>query len=311
MNYQPENQPAHSNASSSNSSADLSQRAVLVQMVISRYRAKGRHKEVDQNITNFLGTKRKAGSMQINLLDPEAIKETQNSAYNLSKWYKAMTLPWDENYRILPSALYDRFTEGYKIRLEADYKATDAFISIYPQLLREARLDLGEELYGIMEFPPITQIRSKFGVHLSYLPVPVAGDFRITLSENEMEKLRNELDERNKAMLARSMHDAWVRLHDVVVDMVDRLNKPKFRDTIIGNIRNLTDILPELNLAGDEDLNKVRDEIVEKLCRYTPEQLRDNEGRREEVAEAAGKILSGMRRLRIDLNEVSTDNQGE
>ena len=287
----------------------LSSRAVLTNMIISRWRAKGRHKDVDQKVTNFLETKRKAGSTQIDLLDPKSIKETQNAAYNLSKWYKSMTLPWDENSRILPAALHSRFKEGYETRMEAFSKTVDAFISIYPQLLREARLDLGEELYGIMEFPPITQIRSKFGVHLSYLPVPVAGDFRITLSDEEMGKLRTELDERNKAMLARSMHDAWVRLHDVVVDMVDRLNKPKFRDTIIGNIRNLTDILPELNLAGDEDLNKVRDEIVEKLCRYTPEQLRDNEGRREEVAEAAGKILSGMRRLRIDLNEVSTEGR--
>lgn len=283
--------------------SNLNQKAVLVNMTISRYRAKARHKDVDQQVTEFLKTKRKAGSTQIDLLDPKSVLPTQNAAYELSKHYRTMTLPWDENTRILPTALQARFREGYEAKLYNFNNASDAFIVAYPSLIRDARNDLGDELYEKLEFPPITQIRSKFGVNLSFMPVPVSSDFRVTLSNDEMERMRTELDERNQAMLARSMHDAWKRMHDVVIDMVDRLNKPKFRDSIIGNIRELTDILPELNLADDPDLNLFQQDIVDRLCKYSPSQLREDEEKRIEVSEAAGKILSGMRRLRIDLNE--------
>lgn len=279
----------------------LSSRAVLTNMIISRWRAKGRHKDIDQKVTGYLQTKRKAGSIQIDMFDPKSLKPIQNAAYNISKWYHSMTLAWDDTTRILPSALHDPFKEGHNAKVQVFHSAVDAFIPVYPSLLREAREDLGDELFELMEFPPITQIRQKFGVSLSYLPVPVSGDFRVTLSNDELDKIRGELDERNKAMLARSMHDAWKRMYDVVVDMVDRLNKPKFRDSIVSNIRELTDVLPDLNLAGDADLDGMREEIVQKLCRYTPEQLRDNDEKREELAVEAGKILGSMRRLRVDL----------
>ncbi len=279
----------------------LSERAVLTTMIVSRYRAKGRSKEVDTRVTNYLQTKRKAGSTQIDLLDPKSIKKTQAAAYQVSKWYKSMTLPWDERSRILPSALHDRFIAGHNSRLESFRTAVDAFIIVYPQLLRTAQDELGYELYELMEFPNITEIRGKFGVNLSFNPVPVAGDFRIKLSNDELEKLREELNERNKATLARSMHDAWRRLHKVVEDMTEKIYKPKFRDTIVGNIKNLTDILPELNLAEDQELNNMREQVLKKLCRYTAEQLRSDEEKRNEVAGAATEIMGSMRRLRMDL----------
>jgi hypothetical protein len=283
----------------------LSERAILTSLTVSRYRAKGRSKEVDKKVTHALQTKRKAGSTQIDLLNPKAIGPTQRAAYNLHKNWKEHTLAWDEKFRIQPAALYDRFVAKHEELKRAFALTADEFTAAFPSLLRQAREDLGDELFTMMEFPAITEIRSKFDIKLSYQPVPVAGDFRISLSNEELSKMQNELEERNKAMIARSMHDAWRRLYGVVSETVERLNKPRFHDTVITNIRTITDILPELNLANDEELNQIRAEIVEKLCRYTPGQLREDDSKREEIMVEANRIASGMRMLRMDLTPES------
>ena len=283
------------------SEANLSTKAMLSTMIISRYRAKGRSKEVDKRVTEHFQTKRKAGSTQIDLLDPKAIKETQNTAYHISKHYHSMTLPWDEGRRILPSALYEQFKAGHEERVEAFNMAVDRFVIEYPALLRAAKDELGDELFNMMEFPRITEIRCKFGITLSFSPVPVAGDFRVTLSNEEMGRIQEEMNERNKALLAHSMHDAWARLYNVLFDMSERINKPQFRDSIVTNIQAITDILPELNLSNDADLERIRTEVVDKLCRYTPKELRNDHNKRGEVSSSVDEIMTGMRRLRTDL----------
>jgi hypothetical protein len=279
----------------------LSQRAVLVTLIVSRYRAKGRSKVVDKKVTDHLKTKRKAGSTQIDLLDPKSIKATQNAAYQISKHYKRYTLPWDERSRILPAALQEKFRLGYEERTNHFLNKADEFVIAYPNLLRKAQDELGDELFSLMEFPLITEIRQKFGVQLSYSPVPVAEDFRVSLSNDELDRIRTELDERNKATIQRSMHDAWRRLHLVVQEMTEKINKPTFRNTMISNITDLANILPDLNLADDQELDGIRVEVLDRLCRYTPEQLRNDDDKRKEVAAAAGQIIGSMRRLRVDL----------
>jgi hypothetical protein len=83
--------------------------------------------------------------------------------------------------------------------------------------------------------------------------------------------------------------------------MTEKINKPTFRNTMISNITDLANILPDLNLADDQELDGIRVEVLDRLCRYTPEQLRNDDDKRKEVAAAAGQIIGSMRRLRVDL----------
>jgi hypothetical protein len=281
----------------------LSQRAMLTSLLIYRYRAKGHSKEIDSRVTKALNTRRKAGSTQIDLLAPKSLKPTQNAAYHMSKNYLHYTLPWDENHRILPSALYPAFMERHNDLTRIFDMASDDFVLLYPELLQQAKDDLGNEIYQLMKFPSVSDIRSRFDIKLSFAPIPDAGDFRIQLSNDELDMIRQEMREREKAQLARSMHFAWKKLHDAIVDMVERLAKPKFHNTVVENIKAITDVLPELNLANDPQLNEMRDQVIEKLCHYTPQQLRENVNIREDIARQAACIAGSIRLLRLDLND--------
>lgn len=285
----------------------LSERAMLTSLLIYRYRAQGHSKEIDSRVTQALQTKRKAGSTRIDLLDPKSLRATQTAAYNLSKNYLRYTLPWDEKTRILPSALYQPFMEKHNDLTRVYDMASDEFVGIYPDLLWQAQNDLGDEICNLMKFPSVLEIRSKFDVRLSFQPVPTVGDFRVQMSNDELDMIKSEMQEREKAQLARSMNFAWKRLHDAIADMVDRLSKPRFHNTVVENIRAITDVLPELNLAGDPELDRMRDIVIEKLCRYSPQHLRDNEAARSEIAQEATRIAGNIRILRLDLNSVSED----
>ena len=47
-----------------------------------------------------------------------------------------------------------------------------------------------------------------------------------------------------------------------------------FRDSLINNLCDLCDLLPKLNITGDKNLDNMRKEIEQQLCRYMPENLR-------------------------------------
>ncbi|MDE0381956.1 MAG: hypothetical protein OXI20_22200, partial [Rhodospirillales bacterium] len=81
------------------------------------------------------------------------------------------------------------------------------------------------------------------------------------------------------------------RLHDAVGDLYRRLGeavervserlreddegKPLvFRDSMIGNIRELVDIVPRLNIFGDETLAQLCGQVKEKIAGVEPDALR-------------------------------------
>jgi hypothetical protein len=78
--------------------------------------------------------------------------------------------------------------------------------------------------------------------------------------------------------------------------MVERLSDPDavFRDSLVGNIVRLTDLLPRLNLHDDPALEAMRRQIEASLCRYSPAQLRCDKQVRRQAATEAQNVLDAM-----------------
>jgi hypothetical protein len=67
-----------------------------------------------------------------------------------------------------------------------------------------------------------------------------------------------------------------------------------FRDSVVGNIRELLDTLPTLNITEDKNLTEIAQQIEQELCAHTPDELREDEAARKQTAQAAGQILTSM-----------------
>ena len=112
--------------------------------------------------------------------------------------------------------------------------------------------------------------------------------------------------------LARGTEDLWKRLREVVSHMVDRLNEPesRFHASLVTNVFDLVEILPRLNVQGDEDLNRFAEQIKQRLCTYSAQDLKKHDLLRVTTAADAANIVAQMDGLLHD-REVSEVSQAE
>ena len=94
--------------------------------------------------------------------------------------------------------------------------------------------------------------------------------------------------------LTRGTEDLWKRLRDVVSHMVDRLNEPesRFHATMVTNVFDLVELLPHLNVNNDTDLNRFADQIRQRLCGFTAQDLKKHDLLRVATATDAAEIVA-------------------
>ena len=76
------------------------------------------------------------------------------------------------------------------------------------------------------------------------------------------------------------MGDLYRRFGEAVERVSERLQeddngKPLvFRDSMISNIRDLVDVVPRLNIFGDDELARLCEQVKEKIASVEPDSLR-------------------------------------
>jgi hypothetical protein len=87
-----------------------------------------------------------------------------------------------------------------------------------------------------------------------------------------------------------------VRLRKLVDHMVSRLQQPDGRlyASVVDNIVDLINVLPDLNLTNDPALNNFVEEIRARLCSASAKQLKADELLRAATAQEASDIATRM-----------------
>jgi predicted secreted Zn-dependent protease len=67
-----------------------------------------------------------------------------------------------------------------------------------------------------------------------------------------------------------------------------------FRDSLVGNIEELVELIPGLNVLDDPKIEAVRQEVIKKLTPYTPKEIRKDPELREDLAGEAKAIVDKM-----------------
>ena len=112
----------------------------------------------------------------------------------------------------------------------------------------------------------------------------------------EQARVAQEIDANVRQSLARGTVDLWKRLQDMVSHMVDRLNEPesRFHASLVSNVLDQVNLLPELNVGEDAELNRFAGEIRNKLCGFTSRDLKTNDVLRVAAANDAAALLYEM-----------------
>lgn len=283
----------------------ITNRAMLVRVSISTWSASKHDKSVTQEVAEKHGVAQGRGRYTKALVEKSALDHVRKMASDFRAWHYKQTLPWDdENYRVLPSANFFAYDQGARQRKAEVRAAMDAFIAAYPRYRDDAKIALNG-LFNADDYPSPEEIGKNFEVDVKIKPIPEAGDFRVEIDQESVATIRAEIERSTRDAIANSMRDAWMRLHDAVAHMAERLSAygtdkngkvvGAFRDTLVENLIELVDLLPRLNLTNDKALEDMVMRVRQSLTVTDANTLRESPVVRKKTAKAAQEILDLMK----------------
>lgn len=296
--------PKGSKTTTANSITD---RAMLVGLAIRRWEPWTTDEGVSKQVADDNQVTHGAGKYRKRLLDPKALIRVTTATNAIRAQHYMLTLPWsDEGFRILSAPAYFTYTQKMKALIDEFNAAADEFAeqATYTAHVKEGKARLGK-LAKDEDYPAVTDVRKRFRVETPIKGVESAEDFRVSaIGADEVSKVRKDIEVRVQEQLKESMKDPWQRIADVVGKMSEKLKaytvgpdgkaQHTFRDSLVGNVAELLDVLPVLNITGDVKLTEFTKKISAALTAHTAEVLRDDATVRRNVADEADKILASI-----------------
>lgn len=282
---------------------NITDKAMIVSMKFHQIGQTKKDSEVTDLANSNAHATKEAGNYVKKLYAKNAFKEVNACKSAIRDLWIQNTSAWGDNgERIMPSSLYASFTADYR-RLRADWETeVDRFIVRREELIEEARMRLGD-MFDESIYPTVGEMEEKFDIIVDIKPVPDGDDFRIESTDFDSAEIRDQINTRVKERTGEITNDLFKRIHTVVNNMNSRLTevmnddgtgrKKSFRDTLVGNIKDLTDVLPDLNLNKDPEIYRLAKEMQDKLV-VEPAELRNNYETLSSTQKSAEQILDSM-----------------
>lgn len=274
----------------------LRDEAMIVRFSVSQWTARKFDKRVTTQIARDFDVNPTVGRYRKILIAEEAVKAIIQAVGAARAFHYENTLPWDNNGgRILPAANFLEYSKKMREFRVVFEKAVAEFFEGYEAYVEAARDSL-KSMFDAADYPGVAAIRRKYGFSVDIEPVPDSEDFRVNLQGKDASRIKAELERSVADRETRAMKDLFVRLNEVVEHFAEKLNDPEaiFRDSLVENVIELTNLLPRLNVANDPNLERLRRETQKKLCVFEPETLRSDSAAREVAAADAAAILKKM-----------------
>lgn len=270
---------------------NLSEKVIVFNLKISMWTAKKMDKNVTKEVEDNHNAK-DAGRFNKILIAKKDLANLNQIASEARKYHIEQTLPWDDNGgRLLPSTNYYTYIEKQMEFKDKFDKAVDEFISVYPALMEDAKNFLNT-MFSENDYPSVNKLRKKFDFKTEPSPIGNLDDIRISVSQTEIDRLKQEVEQNTYKKIANATKDLWSRIKESVQHMYERLSDKdaKFKNSLVENIRDLVDLLPRLNFTNDSDINEAIEDM--KLLLVEPDELRKNSFTRKDTARNAKELLN-------------------
>ncbi len=281
--------------------SDLSTRAMLVRLRINRWGAKRNDSEIAMEVAKTKNSDAELGKFTKQLLKSDALDTFRKLSRQCRKLHKYYTLPWDEGVGLLPADMYFKYTEVIGEKQREAMKAADEFVTEYKAQwnngLSDYRKGLGQ-LFNADDYPEPNRVRSKFGIHIRTSTIQDPNDFRVKMSADTSDDLKKQMLSDFQDNLKDAMRNPIMRLFEQLKHVQGKLHEKDavFRDSLIGNIQELVEILPSLNVLGDPKITAMIEQTKKEICSVSDvKALRNDPKYRKEVAKSADAILKSMK----------------
>ena len=273
----------------------ISSSAMLVELNISVWTGRKFDKQVSAEIDTQKQTTTRAGNYSKRLFADEPIFDAiQKFAGNARTYHYHATMPWsDSGLRLLTTAMY--FDYNKKIsEMEMDFdNLVSNFINQYQVLVAKSQTKLGT-LFSASDYPDVQEIASKFRFSVKYAPVPDVGDWRVDVGNDAKQQLMESYVTYYSSNLEQAMREPWERMHEALKNMSIKLSGDKkqiFRDTLVGNVVELCDLMDKFNVTGDPKMKQAKAKIENALLGITPDALREDDDLRLDTKSKVDSLL--------------------
>jgi hypothetical protein len=293
--------------------SSLSSKAMLCTVSISAWSGYKYDREASEEIAELHHADKDSGRFNKRLVPRKELEEITKLVGRIRRDHEFVTLPWSDNgFRVLPAAAYMDHTNTMREHAAEFQAVVSRLVGRFEDLVRsQSRLGTllkVEDYPGMREengklcfaFP--NELRDKFSFSTKVLPLPDADDFRVSMGDQDRERIKRQIAESIQASLRVGTRELWQRLYKVVAHMSQRMTeynaaedgqKPRLYDSMITNIVEIVDVLPKLNIAGDTELDRMAFEVRRYLI-VDPQELRKSETVRSDTAKAAVDIVQRM-----------------
>jgi hypothetical protein len=271
---------------------DLKEKAILVNLSISAWSAKKYDKKVSKEVEKQHNTY-DAGRYNKNLIATQELESMTKIAGEARNYHYTNTLCWSDNGdRLLPIDHYLEYTQKigeYKNKFD---NAVYNFIQVYPALIEDAKIKLNG-MFNEADYPSPDQIEKKFRMKVETTALPNTDDFRVNINDEELDKIKSEIVSNVQSRTDNAVKDVMLRIKDKVEKMHERLSDSdkSFKDSLVGNVRDLVLLLPKLNVTDNPVINDLMEDI-KKLTSASAHNLRNDTRLRQEKAETAKAIFN-------------------
>ena len=274
--------------------------AMLVELNVSCWTARKLDRQVSEEIDAAKNTKVRGGNYHKDLLaGSKSLEDVKKYAARVRLWNTdKYTLPWsDKGPRLIPMA---NFVDYKKELTEHEVQFNNLcqkFFAEYPTLISASAFSLGD-MFNRDEYPELDQIKSKFRFVYTFTPVPAVCDFRCQINEQAKAELIQQYEAAMKERVEGAMRDVWERLHKCLTHMSDRLandeegNRKGFHTTLLGNAKELVDLLSNLNITNDPKLEQAKRDLSSALLLVDTDMLKESNEIRLQTKSKVDDILS-------------------
>jgi hypothetical protein len=276
----------------------ISSSAVLVELNVSVWPATKKDKRVTEMVNDSANAVAGASETKKHLFAGTSLrKDIENFAARIRLYHSIHTMPWaDKGERLLPSKIlldYKQVMNVYKVQFDA---MCEQFFDNYNNLVAEAPLHLGA-LYDPTDYPPLEEVKEKFGFRLGMKPLPQSGDFRLDIPAEDLAEMKKQYDQQYEEKLADAMKSAWTRLYDLLKGMSEKLTdegeaKKRWHDSFVTNATDMCDLLGKLNITNDPELEKARRALETAMVGIEIEDIKESAATRSDVKARVDDILS-------------------
>ena len=247
-------------------------------------------------------TKKSRAKVTVDIFASDKLKEWHLQCGRL-KSYTDRNPPWGrDGRRFLANALVEKFEKGSTPYLHEIERAQDDFLAEVPHLRNRFKDEAGK-LSESMYFPTADELREKFSVGLDYGECADAYDIRLGgLSDEQRERYENQVRESENARVQGVVRHVTDMVEERLVRVVKAMNDYHvdddgkkhgvFRDSMIGNVREIAGMLEHWNITGDPHVDAVRRKLMTEICPLDSKALRNSPDLRKKVKRNAEDILS-------------------